>query len=99
MIKSDYEREKIRKRMAYLDNNPVVNVITIIVMSKDQKWFWFENGSYRNELPLSTFDQAFVHSVIHKFRVRLCDSCSVVICDNVKLHVLDALIFPGRCCS
>jgi hypothetical protein len=99
MIKSDYEREKIRKRMAYLDNNPVVNVITIIVMSKDQKWFWFENGSYRNELSLLTFDQACVHSVIHKFRVRLCDSCSVVICDNVKLHVFDALIFHNRCCS
>jgi hypothetical protein len=47
--------------MAYLDNNPAVNVITIIVKSKDQKWFWFENGSYRNELSLSIFDQAAVH--------------------------------------
>jgi hypothetical protein len=36
-------------------NNSAGNVISVIVVMKFQKFFWFENGSYTNE-PLWTFD-------------------------------------------
>jgi hypothetical protein len=34
----------------------------MVVMNEDQKWLLFKNGSYKNESPLSTFDQVTVHS-------------------------------------
>jgi hypothetical protein len=46
--------EKIpqKKSMAEV-NNPAINVIIMtILMNEDQKWLWFENGSYMIELSL-----------------------------------------------
>jgi hypothetical protein len=36
-------------------------IIMIVVMNEDQKWFWFENGSYMNEPSL----QRFIYSQIN----------------------------------
>jgi hypothetical protein len=41
-----------KKSMAEV-NNPAINVIIMtILMNEDQKWLWFENGSYMIESSL-----------------------------------------------
>jgi hypothetical protein len=41
-------------------NITVLNVIiriVVMVVNEDQKWRWFENGSYLNESPLPTLSR------------------------------------------
>jgi hypothetical protein len=49
-------------------------IITIGVMTEDQKWFGFENGSYTNESPLRNETNDNKHSII-----KLCQlHCSLI---------------------